>query len=408
MIGAGIFVLPAQLAPFGATGAAGWFFAVAGAVLIAWVFARLFAARPAATGAMDICAEGLGQLLAVLVAWSYWVSTWCANAVLALATVNYLAVLWPPIGASTVTSAVGALAVLWGLTLFNLGGARAVGQLQVLTVALKLLPLAAVLVILAVLAIGDPGRFTANPHPAFDMGQLTPALGLAFFALLGFECAGVAAERVRDPARNVPRATMAGVAVTGLIFVIVSTGITYALPQHPLQESGAPVALFVGEFWGGYAGSAIAAFAMISALGCLNGYILLLGEIPLGMARAGLLPRWMGRTSRREVPIGPILLASVLASILILSNIARSLSGLMTFMLLLSSAATIWLYIGVCASALVLGVARIAAAFGLAFAIWTLIGAGLEACAWSVALMVSAVPLYFIARRNVAARQPAE
>jgi len=407
MIGAGIFVLPAQLAPFGATGAVSWLFAVAGAVIIAWVFSQLFAARPEATGAMDICAAGLGQFPAVLVAWSYWVSTWCANAVLALTTVRYLSVLWPWLGSSTSVSVAGALAVLWALTLFNLNGARAVGRLQVVTVVLKLLPLIAVLAILVALAIVHPTRFSAYPHPSLDLGQLTPALGLVFFALVGFECAGIAAERVRDPERNVPRATMVGVAATGLIYLTVSTGIAYALPQHPLQESGAPVALFVGEFWGGAAGAVIAAFAMISALGCLNGYVLVLGEVPLGMARAGLLPRWMGHTSRRDVPVGAIVLAGVLASILILSNSTRSLSGLMTFMLNLAAAATIWLYLGVCAAALVLKVTRVAAAIGLAFAAWTLLGCGWQAVGWSVVLMLTAIPLFFIARRG-AALQPAE
>jgi APA family basic amino acid/polyamine antiporter len=402
MIGAGIFVLPAQLATYGATGGAGWIAAIAGAVVTAWVFSRLFAARPEATGAMDVVAAGVGALPAMLVAWSYWVSVWCANAVLALTASQYLTQFWPWLGSSTLASVLAALAMLWALTLYNLLGARDVGRLQVVTVALKLLPLVAVALILAGLAFAHPGRFTAHPHAGFEAVRLTPALGLAFFALVGFECAGVAAERVRDPGRNIPLATMAGVAVTGALYLLVSTGIVYALPEQALANSGAPIAMFVGEFWGSAAGLITAGFAMISALGCLNGYLLLVGEVPLGMARAGLLPRWMGRTSRRDVPVTMIVVGSVLASILILSNVSRSLAGLMTFMLNITAAVTIWLYIGACVSAWVQRVARPWAALGFAFAIWVLIGQGMEAVGWSVVLMVTAVPLYWLRSRDAA------
>jgi APA family basic amino acid/polyamine antiporter len=400
MIGAGIFVLPAQLAPYGATGAVGWIAAIAGAVVTAWVFSRLFAARPEATGAMDVVAAGLGPMPAMLVAWSYWVSLWCANAVLSLTATQYLTQFWPWLGTSTIVSALAALVMLWAFTAYNLLGAKDVGRMQVVTVALKLLPLAAVVAILAGLALVHPGRFSANTHSPIEAVKITPALGLAFFALVGFECAGVCAERVRDPGRIIPLATMAGVVITGALYLLVSTGIVYAMPQQALADSGAPIALFVGEFWGSAAGLITAAFAMISALGCLNGYLLLVGEVPLGMARTGLLPRWMARTSTRDVPVAMIVVGSALASVLILSNAFRTLHGLMTFMLNITAAATIWLYIGACASAWMQRVARPWAVVGFAFAIWVLVGQGMEAVGWSVVLMVTAVPLYWLRPRE--------
>ena len=84
MIGSGIFVLPAQLAPYGATGIAAWIAAIAGTLLIALVLARLTAALPHATGAVAICADALGPLPGVLIGWGYWVGVWSANAVIAL------------------------------------------------------------------------------------------------------------------------------------------------------------------------------------------------------------------------------------------------------------------------------------------------------------------------------------
>ncbi|WP_164186556.1 amino acid permease, partial [Stenotrophomonas maltophilia] len=89
----------------------------------------------------------------------------------------------------------------------NLRGARAAGEFQVVTTLVKLVPLVAIVLLLAQLGAKGDLAASAHPHTPFDAGQLASAVTLAFFAMVGFECAGVAAERVRDPARTIPRAT---------------------------------------------------------------------------------------------------------------------------------------------------------------------------------------------------------
>lgn len=407
MIGSGIFLLPAQLAPFGATGIVAWFVAIGGALTLGWVLTQLTAAMPEATGVVAICATALGPFPGALVGWSYWVGVWSANAIIALTAARYLSVFVPALAATPFAAAVSATVLIWLLTLLNLRGARTAGRFQVATTALKLLPLVGVVVILAGLVLAGGGQFRATPHAGFQPSALTPALTLVFYALVGFEAASVAAERVRDPGRNIVRATLAGLALTGLLYVIVCSGIVFALPEGVAAQAAAPIALFVETFWGRWAGLAVAGFAAIAAIGCLNGWVLVQGEVPLGMARAGLLPRWFGRTGARDVPVGVLLLASVLASVLVMSNATRSASGLLDFMLRLTAAATLWLYVGACVSALLLGVARIAAGIGLLFGLWALWGAGAEAGGLSLVLMLTAIPLYALARRSQGAGAPA-
>uniref|UniRef100_UPI0035CC80CC APC family permease n=1 Tax=uncultured Sphingomonas sp. TaxID=158754 RepID=UPI0035CC80CC len=396
MIGSGIFVLPAQLAPYGWTSVAAWIAGVGGALVIAWVLARLTAAMPGATGVVAMCGAALGPLPGVLIGWSYWVGVWSANAVIALTAILYLAQFVPALAATTSSLAASATVLIWVLTLLNLGGARLAGVFQVGTTLLKLLPLGAVVLILAGLALGGGKGFHVEARPPFAWAQLSPALTLAFFAIVGFEAASVAAERVRDPTRNVVRATMFGLALTGALYILVCTGIILALPGATLATAQAPFAVFVEAFWGHWAGLATAGFAAIAAIGALNGWTLVQGEVPLGMARAGLLPRWIGRTSAHDVPVAMLLVSSALASVLVLSNATRSLGGLLDFMLRLTAATTIWLYLGACVAALVKRVAPIAAVTGLAFAAWAMWGAGLEAIALSLALMLTAVPLYWL------------
>ena len=218
--------------------------------------------------------------------------------------------------------------------------------------------------------------------------------------MIGFEAASLAAERLRDPARNILRATLYGTAVTGALYVIICNGIVFALPQAAVAASGAPIAFFVESFWGHGASLSVSAFAAIAAIGCLNGWTLMQGEVPLGMARSGLMPSFLGRTSDRDVPTTAILISSLFVSILILSGAVPGMADILTFMLQLTTAATVWLYLGACAAALVIGVARPAAVAGMGFALWLLWGSGIYALGLSIILMLTAIPLYWFRPRD--------
>lgn len=399
MIGAGIFILPAQLAPFGTTGLVAWSFAIPGALLLAYVLSRLAVARPEATGAVAIVGEALGPLPGLLVGWSYWVGICSANAIIALTAVRYGASFVPALTASPLATALGATTLVWALTALNLGGAKGAGRFQVLTTLLKLMPLVAVVVILSGLAVTDTDQFKATSHPPFAVRDLSTAMTLCFSALIGFEAAALATERLRDPARNVMRATLYGTALTGLLYVIICNGIVFALPEAAVASSNAPIAYFVASFWGHGASLAVSAFASIAAIGCLNGWTLMQGEVPLGMARSGLMPAFLGQTSDRDVPTTAMLISSSFVSILILSGAVPGMTNILTFMIQLTTAATVWLYVGACIAALAMGVSRFAALVGLGFALWLLWGSGLYALGLSIVLMLTAIPLYWLRPR---------
>lgn len=396
MIGAGIFVLPGQLAPYGYSGLLAWAFAVPGVLALAAVISKLIAARPHATGAAAVIGEALGPLAAVLIGWSFWVSVWSANAVLAQTAIRYLAVLEPRLASSDMSLAIWSVVLLWLLTLLNLGGAKVAGQFQVVTTVLKILPLLAVVIIGAQL-LGGSVPSTAGAIPAAGSSALSAALPLALYALVGFESAGVAAERVRDPGRNVGRATVLGVTFTGLLYLLVCSTIMFALPIDMLAKSPAPIALFVETYWGHWASIAVAVFAVIAATGCLNGWVLIQGEHPLGMARAGLLPRSFAVTSKRDVAVRMVLLGSVCATVLLISSVSAN-GGLLNFMLNLTASASLWFYLGCCLAAFRLKVALPFATVGTAFSIWALWGAG-SAALLSIALMAVALPLYWWTKR---------
>ena len=401
VIWAGIFVLPSQLASYGWTGAAAWLFGGAGAVVIALVLSAITAARPQAPGLIAVTGEVLGPIVGVLSGWGAWVSYWCANAYIALTAARYASAFWSPLGASPLRLALAASLMMTGLTVLNLTGLRTSGRFQVVTTALRLLPMAAVLIIVALLWFTGSPDFAREPEAPFVAGDLFAASSLAFVAIVGFESASIAAQRVRHPERNIPRATIGGVIVCCLIYLIVCTGIDFALPPALVASSNAPVALFIAHYWGAWAGLAVAAFAVISAVGCLSVWVLLQGEIPLGLVRAGLLPEWLARTNKEDIAVTPIVLGSALTVLLLLAASWRDGAAVMDFMLRLTAVTAMWIYAFACLTALRLRVRRAASVLGLTFSLAIMYGAGLEAILLSLGLMAAALPLYWIARRSI-------
>src|SRR5512145_2363405 len=188
MIGSGIFLLPASLAPYGGLSLVGWLVSTAGSLLLALVFARLARLDPAAGGPYAYTRRAFGDLPAFQVAWGYWISVWCANAALSVAFVGYLDPFVPSIVRSPVRAALLAVAMLWLLTAVNIRGARVAGRVQVLTTTLKVLPL--VVVAIAGLALVEPAHFAIAEREASAIGfRLMSVVTLTLWAFLGLECA---------------------------------------------------------------------------------------------------------------------------------------------------------------------------------------------------------------------------
>lgn len=402
MIGSGVFLLPASLAPFGWNAVGGWIATIAGALILAYILARLTRALPEAGGPAGFVGTAFGEVPAFLIGWVYLVSIWTAVVTIAVAAISYLSSMIPALAGGAFRPALAAMLVLWAITLLNLRGVRAVGNFQIATLALKVIPL----VVVIVLAVGVTARGEAEVLP-FDASTLSftainGAAALTLWALLGFECASIAAAQVENPQVNIPRATMWGTGLTGLLYLLVCSIIALMLPADVAASSPAPFATFVERYWSAEAAALVAVFAVISCIGALNGWILLQGEMPRDMAARGLLPRWFAGTDRRGTPRRALIGSAIIASIFVLMNGTRTMQGLFEFLLLLSTSASLWLYLACALAAFRLGVARWLAVVGSIYALWTLWGAGVEASALSLLLMLAGLPLWWWTKRSEA------
>jgi basic amino acid/polyamine antiporter, APA family len=411
-IGSGVFLLPASLAPYGLGSVVAWGFTASGAILLAVVFARLSRAYPAAGGPYVYVRLAFGPLTAFLVAWGYWISVWVGNAAIATAGVSYLTPLLPWIAETPGASAALTLFILWLLTFVNWYGIQTSAWVQSVTTVLKLLPLVAVSA-LGLLSLRS-GHMAAMTSAPLSLNGVTAAVTLTLWALLGLESATIPADKVANPNRTIPRATLLGTVATALICAMACTTVQLLVPSATLAQSNAPFAELAASFWGPGAGTMLAGFAAISCFGALNGWILLQGELPRAMAERGDFPRIFARESVRGTPGFALCFGSALVTVLILANYEKSMVRLFTFMILLSATACLVLY-AVCSLALLrlqwsgqlTGARRgsvplaVVGILATVYSLWAIIGAGAEAVAWGAALLAAGVPWYFWFTRSL-------
>ena len=403
MIGSGVFLLPASLAPFGWNGVAGWAITIAGALALAFVIARLTVAFPAASGPTGFVERAFGRVPSFMIGWAYWVSVWTANVTLAVAAVSFLSLFAPALGDHM---AISTIALIWLVTAINWQGARAAGRFQIVTLAIKLIPLVTIVVLIPIaFGRGEPVAITPFPAEGLSLTAVSGSAILTLWALLGFESASVAADKVANPTVTIPRATIIGTLATGVLYLIVCSAIALMLPAAAVATSEAPFALFAETYWGHGPAVWIAAFAAVSALGALNGWTLIQAEQPARLAEQGLLPAWFAKTNRHGTPAAALLVSSAIATGCVILNNSKSTSEMFTFMAILSTSVTLWLYLACAAAALRLRVAISVALAGLAYAIWTLWGAGAGVSAMSLILMVAGLPLYIWTRWSAPARR---
>jgi APA family basic amino acid/polyamine antiporter len=417
-IGSGIFLLPAQLAPFGWNAVIGWTITIGGALCLAFVFAQLTRAMPFGSGPYSFVDEAFGPLPAFAVAWSYWISTWVGNVAIATAAVSYLSLFAPALTATSMATMLATAGLLWALTALNCWSVKAVGEFQLVTVLIKLVPMAAVIAI-AALVLLEGRQFATLQFRAEDISldQINAAAALTLWAMLGVEAASIASRTVRDPERTIPRATLAGTVAVGLIYLLVSTPVALLLPAAEVAQSNAPLALFVERYWSPSLALLVGLFAAVSVIGALNGLTLVQGELPVAMARNGAFPAWFAKVSPRGTAVRAQLLSTGLATLLLAANASRSIGGLFTFMALLSTTAALILYLACALAALKLqhkgrmprsAAVAVLAAIAALYSVWTLYGAGYEAVGWGAALILAGAPVYWLMRwANARAAPPA-
>ena len=402
MVGSGVFLLPATLAPYGWSAMGGWVIALAGTLALAGCYAALSRQMPGMCGPHHYVETAFGPLVGYVAAWSYWIGVWVGNAALAVAVVSNLTVLWPGLAGDPVLGAAAAVAVLVLVTLINLAGVGAANVVQQATTVLKLMPLLAVLGIAAWLLITKGSAAVVNPPSAMHADGVITSVTLTMWAFLAFESATVPADKIRRPEFTVPLATIVGPLLAGALYMAISAAMIALVPADALARSNAPFADFSAPFIGSQAAALIGLFAAISALGTVNGLTLTAAELPRAMALVGQFPPRFAALNRFGAPSAAVLLSGGLAAVLVLMNVDRSLGSLFQFTILVATSAMLvgYMAVGLAAVKMLPGALRFVGVAGTGYALFALYAAGLEPNLWSLALIAAGLPVLFYSRRR--------
>jgi APA family basic amino acid/polyamine antiporter len=319
IIGVGVFNLPTSLAPYGPITLVSLALTTVGALLLAVLFGALSRRLPADGGPYAYARVAFGNGLGFANAWSYWITAWAGNAAIAVGWVLYVEH-FVNTDHSKWGSILLVLVGLWVPAMINLSGVKNMGLIQIVTTILKFFAL--VFMSTVGLFYIERANFTPwNVSGGSTVSAIGSGMAIALFSYIGVETASVAAGKVRDPDRNVPRATLLGTLATAVVYMLSLIAIFGILPNAALRSTSAPFSDAANAIFGGsWAGNVMALLVIISGLGALNGWTMICAEMPLAAANDGIFPERFKRLSSNGVPAFGIVASTVLASIAMAVN----------------------------------------------------------------------------------------
>ena len=319
IIGVGIFNLPTSLAVYGPITLVSMALTTVGALALALLFAALSRRLPADGGPYAYARAAFGNPLGFANAWSYWITAWAGNAAIAVGWVLYVEHFINKDHTKWITVLL-VLVGLWLPAAVNLTGVKNIGSVQVVTTIVKFVALAFVAIV-GLFYIKSANFTPWNVSKESTISAIGGGMAIALFSYLGVETAAVAAAKVRNPDRNIPRATILGTIATAVVYMLSLIAVFGIVPTSQLANATAPFSDAVNMMFGGtWAGNVLAVAVIISGLGALNGWIMICAEMPLAAADDGLFPANFKRISKRGVPAYGIIASTVLASIAMAVN----------------------------------------------------------------------------------------
>lgn len=410
MVGSGFYLSPAAVAPYGNLAILAWVVMGGGAICLGLTFAKLARLAPATGGPYAYTRLAYGDFAGFLIAWGYWISIWASLPVIAIAFAGAVIDLFPVLH-SRVFAVMLTLGAIWSIVLVNLRGVKAAGVFSEITTYSKLVPFLAI-AILGLFYVNGANFVSFNP----DETPLLPAAAalapMTMFAFLGLESATVPAGSVKDATKTIPRATVLGIGIAAFLYIVGTVSVMGVVPNEQLVKSVSPFSDAARIMWGPWGAIVVSLAVILSSIGALNGWTLLMGQVPMAAAQDGLFPELFGRLSRRGAPAIGIVLSASLATALVLMQAVGSpgLSSFYTTVVGLSTMAAVIPY-AFCALAPGLVAAgmsgelapriTVVECIAFVFAVFTLYGCGAGPVLYGLLLLILGIPVYVWQRRKL-------
>lgn len=417
VIGSGIFFVPGDVArEVGSAKLVLLVWVAAGLVNLAGAiaYAELAGMFPRSGGQYVFIRETYGRLLGFLQGWSIFLAT--KTGTLAAVAVAFAMALDALVDLPEYGVKWAAMLLVTGLTWVNFLGVRLGGLVQNVSTGLKVAALAG-LIAAGLLLEGDATAFEAAALTTPTGLALLSAAGVAFvavhFAFDGWYNASQVAEEIREPQRNVPKATVVGTVVVLALYLLAQVAYLKVLGPERLAASDFPGADLAEAVLGAPGRTVLAIAVLVSTFGTINAMVLTGPRIYFAMARDGVFFRALARVHpRHATPSTSILVAWCWSLVLIATG---TFEQLVTFSIFVT-----WVFLSLAALAVFLlrrrlpdhprpyrawgypWVPGVFLVFALAFVVNTLVRRPVEAGA-GLLLLAAGLPIYWYWNRREAA-----
>src|SRR5215831_4425910 len=194
------------------------------------------------------------------------------------------------------------------------------GSVQAVTTIVKFAALAFISTV-GLFFISSANFTPWNVSKESTVAAIGGGMAIALFSYIGVETVAVAAAKVRNPDRNIPRATVLGTLAVAVVYLLSLTAVFGIVPNSELAAGSAPYSEAANAIFGGtWAGNVMAVAVIISGFGALNGWVMISAEMPLAAANDGLFPARFKRISSKGVPAFGVIASAVLSSLAVIIN----------------------------------------------------------------------------------------
>ena len=404
-IGSAVFMLPVSLAPYGAYSLIGWVISGIGAISLALVFAMLCARFPRTGGPHVYVGQAFGSTISFFTGWTYWVISWVSTSAVIIACIGYLSPFLPT--DSSIKHLVWQILLLFGVTILNLKGAKAAGKVEFWLTFIKFVPL----IIVPVITIFnfDISNFVVDA--SLENTKTSSILGhvvlLTLWGFIGLESATTSAGSVENASKTIPKAIVIGTISVAILYIINNVAIMGLIPNQELMHSKAPYADAVKQVFGGYGHILMSLIASIACLGTLNAWILTSGQIVLGLAEDGLMPKFFANKTFNGAPYWGLIISSLGIIPLLILTSNHEFAEQITTIIDISVITFLFVYLICCLALIKVLIIDFNKLFSLkilvclmatGFCLWIIYETELFILATSSLFIISGLPIYFLNR----------
>jgi len=332
IIGSGIFLVPAEMMQAAGSAKLVYLAWLVGGLLSffgALTYAELGAMKPQAGGEYVYIRDGYGPLPGFLYAWTWFLIAKPASiATLATGFVRVLGNF--PALSFFADNVISGLPISYGqlvavaaatlISILNYIGIKKAGDFQLVFTFLKVV----IILSIVVIGFGYSGGNWQNFAGSFTgakggMAGFMAALVAALWAYDGWNDLNMVSGEISNPERNIPRALIFGVALVGVLYMLVNAAVQYVLPATAIAVSPRSASDAMAVVLGSLGAGMVSAGMALSMLVAMNGTVMSGARVPYAVARDRYFFSALAEVHPRfRTPSVAIVVQAVLAIVLLL------------------------------------------------------------------------------------------